>query len=169
MTENKQFLPIVIDTSVFMHVLNPEVNEGRHIDQLLSRLAFTHELQIDKAGKIEIEYKRKLADAIKNMDEQRFEKQILQYWILIKHKNVINAEPSQQLSHAIKQIINDQTKTVDRCLVETAAITKSDLITNDGVDILNNANTLNRVIKKNGMTKIGFINSQKAYDTLCTT
>lgn len=164
-----ELLPIVIDTSVFMHIRNLQVNNGRHIDLLLSKLAYTHQLQIDKAGKIEIEYKRKLEDMIKNMDEQRFEKQILQFWILIKEKNIIELEPSQQFSHAVEQIINDKTKTVDRCLVETAALTISDLVTNDGVDILNNANELNIVIKKNGMKKIRLMNSQKAYDTFCTT
>ncbi len=169
MNENKQFMPIVIDTSVFMHVLNPEVNEGRHIDQLLSRVAFTHELQIDKAGKIEREYKRKLLDAIKNIDEQRFEKQILQYWILTKKKNIIELEPSAQLKHAIEQIINDRTKGVDRCLVETAALTTSDLITNDGVDILNNANALNKEIKRTKLNKIKFMDSKKAHETYCIT
>ncbi len=164
-----ELLPIVIDTSVFMHIRNVQVNQGRHIDILLSKLAYTHQLQIDKARKIEVEYKRKLEDMIKNMDEQRFEKQILQFWILTKEKNVIDIEPSEQFSHAVKQIINDQTKTVDRCLVETAALTTSDLITNDGVDILNNANELKKVIKKNGMRNIRLMNSQNAYDTFCTT
>jgi Fe2+ transport system protein B len=164
-----ELLPIVIDTSVFMHIRNVQVNQGRHIDILLSKLAYTHQLQIDKARKIEVEYKRKLEDMIKNMDEQRFEKQILQFWILTKEKNVIDLEPSLQFSHAVEQIINDKTKNVDRCLVETAALTSSDLVTNDGVDILDNANDLNRVIKKNRMKKVRFMNSQKAYDTFCTT
>ena len=164
MNESKQLMPIVIDTSVFMHILNPEVNENLHIDQLLSRLASTHELQIDKAGKIEVEYKRKLSDAIKNINEQRFEKQILQYWILTKKKNIIELEPSHQLRHGIKQIINDQTKSVDRCLVKTAALTNSNLITNDGVDILSNKNALNKEIRRNKLDKIKFMNSQEAFD-----
>jgi hypothetical protein len=167
MTENNQFIPIVVDTSVFIHILNPQINVNRHIDSLLARLATTHQLQIDKAGKIDTEYKRKLDDVIKNMDEQRFEKQILQFWILIKEKNIIDIEPSEQLRNGIEKIINDQTKSVDRCLVATAALTSADLITNDSVDILNNASALNKEIKKNRLKKIQLMNSQTAHDTHC--
>ena len=148
MTENNQLIPIVIDTNVFIHLLNPEINTSRHINILLNQLKSTHQLQIDKAGKIDTEYKRKLCDVIQNMDEQRFEQQILQFWILIKEKNIIDTDPSEQLRNGIAKIINDQTKSVDRCLVATAALTTADLITNDSVDILNNASALNKEIKK---------------------
>ena len=168
MTENNQLIPIVIDTSVFIHLLNPEINTSRHIDLLLARLASTHQLQIDKAGKIDIEYKRKLVDVIKNMDEQRFEKYTLQFWILIKEKNIIDTEPSEQLRNGIANIINDQTKSVDICLVATAALTSADLITNDSVDILNNASALNKEIRKNRLKKIQLMNSQTAHNTYCT-
>ena len=167
MTENNQLIPIVIDTSVFIHLLNPEINTSRHIDLLLARLASTHQLQIDKAGKIDIEYKRKLVDVIKNMDEQRFEKYTLQFWILIKEKNIIDTEPSEQLRNGIANIINDQTKSVDKCLVATAALTSADLITNDSVDILNNASALNKEIRKNRLKKIQLMNSESAHDTYC--
>ncbi|MGF1988902.1 MAG: hypothetical protein RMY62_013675 [Nostoc sp. ZfuVER08] len=167
MTDNKQLIPIVIDTSVFIHILNPEINKGRHIDSLLARLASTHQLQIDKAGKIEVEYKRKLIDVIQKMDEQRFEKHTLQFWILIKEKNIIDAEPSDQLKNGIEKIINDRTKSVDRCLVATAALTTADLITNDGVDILNNATAINKEIKRNKLKKINLMNSQTAHSNYC--
>ncbi|MEH2058912.1 MAG: hypothetical protein V7K97_22700 [Nostoc sp.] len=167
MTDNKQLIPIVIDTSVFIHILNPQINEGRHIDILLARLASTHQLQIDKAGKIDLEYKRKLVETIKNMDEQRFEKYTLQFWILIKEKNIIDIEPSEQLRNGIEKIINDKTKSVDRCLVATAALATADLITNDGVDILNNASDLHKEIKRNKLKKIKLMNSQTAHANYC--
>ncbi|BCL34170.1 PIN domain-containing protein [Nostoc sp. MS1] len=167
MTNNTKLIPIVIDTSVFIHILNPERNTGRHIDILLARLAFTHQLQIDKAGKIDIEYKRKLIEVIENMDEQRFEKHTLEFWILIKQKNIIDIEPSEQLRTGIAKIINDKTKSVDRCLVATAALTTADLITNDEVDILNNATAINKEIKRNRLKKINLMNSQTAHTTYC--
>ncbi len=52
MTQDIQSFPIVIDTNVFVHILNPEKNVGRHINQLLATIGSTHELCVDEDGKI---------------------------------------------------------------------------------------------------------------------
>lgn len=81
MSEEAQLYPVVIDTNVFVHLLNPEKNVNKHISQLLVTLQDTHELQIDKDGRIKSEYDLKLEVAIKNASELGIERYILEIWI----------------------------------------------------------------------------------------
>ncbi len=69
MTQDIQFFPIVIDTNVFVHILNPEENVGRHINQFLAAIGSTHELCVDDGGKISGEYNVMLGPALKNNDD----------------------------------------------------------------------------------------------------
>jgi len=170
MSEETKFLPIVIDTNVFVHLLNPEKNIKKHINQLLVTIPYTHQLQIDKDKKIEAEYNQKLIEIIKNASETGIERQLLELWILKKEKYYLEVKPPDNLRKYVKQIINDDSKRVDRYLVETTAISDCDLVTNDETDILNNAQTLKKELKKmNGVRckKIRFISSQDAWSEFC--
>ena len=170
MSTETQLYPIVIDTNVFVHLLNPEKNVKKHISQLLVTLQETHELQIDKDGRIKAEYDLKLETAIRNASELGIEKYILEIWIKKKAMRFLEVDPPDNLRKFIRQVINDQTKSVDRHLVETAALVDCDLVTNDGVDILNNAQELKKGLKRmQGMKckNIRFMNSQDAWGEFC--
>lgn len=163
MTEISELLPIVVDTNIFLHLVDSRENADGHIHHLLLSIARTHELYIDKAGEIEREYKLKLIDVIQSLDETGFERYILTLLIVNKPMKKIEIEPPDNLRKAIQVIINDITKKIDRCLVETAALSNCDLITNDKVDILNNASQLKKVLKKHKYKKTNFIDSRTAY------
>jgi len=170
MSEETQLLPIVIDTNVFVHLLNPDKNVNKHINQLLVTLHDTHQLQIDKDEKIKAEYAHKLTEAIKNASELGIEKYILELWINKKSMRSLEVQPPNNLSNFVKQVINDPTKRVDRYLVETAALSDCDLVTNDETDILNNAQTLKKELKKMKGVKcknIRFMSSQDAWGEYC--
>lgn len=82
----------------------------------------------------------------------------------------LEIDPPENLRKFVKQVINDQTKSVDRHLVETAALSDCDLVTNDGVDILNNAQKLKKELRKMQRVKcrnIRFMNSQEAWSEFC--
>lgn len=164
--EAVQYLPIVVDTNIFLHLVDPRENQDGHISHLLLSIARTHELKIDKAGEIEREYKRKLIDVIASLEETGYERYILTLLLVNKPMSKIDLEPSDSLRKAIEQIINDKSKKIDRCLVETAALSDCDLITNDKVDILNNASELKKALKKQKCKKTNFIDSRTAYQQL---
>jgi hypothetical protein len=173
MPEQTKLLPIVIDTNVFVHLLNPEKNIKKHINQLLATIPSTHQLQIDKDKKIEAEYMQKLIEIIEkaNKDsELSIERQLVEFWILKKEKHYLEVQPPDNLRNHVKQIINDSSKRVDRYLVETAALSDCDLVTNDETDILSNAPKLKKDLKKMKGVKcknIDFISSQNAWSKLC--
>lgn len=170
MSEETQLLPIVIDTNVFVHLLNPEKNVNKHISQLLVTLQDTHQLQIDKDERIKAEYAHKLSEAIKNASDLGIEKYILEIWINKKSMRSLEVEPPDNLRNLVRQVINDSTKRVDRYLVETAALSDCDLVTNDETDILNNAQTLKKELKKMKGVKcknIRFMSSQDAWGEYC--
>jgi len=170
MSEETQLLPIVIDTNVFVHLLNPEKNVNKHISQLLVTLQDTHQLQIDKDERIKAEYAHKLSEAIKNASDLGIEKYILEIWIYKKSMCLLEVEPPDNLRNLVRQVINDSTKRVDRYLVETAALSDCDLVTNDATDILNNAQTLKKELKKMKGVKcknIRFMSSQDAWGEYC--
>ncbi|CAD0225931.1 MULTISPECIES: hypothetical protein [Planktothrix] len=170
MSEETQLLPIVIDTNVFVHLLNPEKNVNKHISQLLVTLQDTHQLQIDKDERIKAEYAHKLSEAIKNASDLGIEKYILEIWIYKKSMCLLEEEPPDNLRNFVKQVINDPTKRVDRYLVETAALSDCDLVTNDEIDILNNAQTLKKELKKMKGVKcknLRFMSSQDAWSEYC--
>jgi predicted nucleic acid-binding protein len=163
-------LPIVIDTNIFVHLLNPEKNIKKHINHLLVTLQDTHQLQIDKEGRIRSEYLQKLSTAISNASELGIEKYILEIWIMRKEMHIIETDPPHNLRAFVKEVINDSSKSVDRYLVETAALSKCDLITNDETDILRNKTILKKKLKVMPGVKckqIDFINSQEAWHKYC--
>lgn len=167
--EEAKCLPIVIDTNIFLHLVDPRENQDGHISHLLLSIARTHELKIDKAGEIEREYKRKLINVITTLDETGYERYILTLLLINKPMCKIELEPSESLRKAIEHIINDKTKKIDRCLVETAALSDCDLITNDKVDILNNAPELKKALKRQKCKKTNFIDSRTAYQQFMPT
>ncbi len=166
MTQDIQFFPIVIDTNVFVHILNPEENVGRHINQFLAATGSTHELCVDDGGKISGEYNVMLGPALKNNDDIRIEIHLLQYWLLFKPRRKIRLE-DKELRIAIGKILPKK-ETVDRCFAETAAASECDLITNDDKHIGNKKKELKRALKKCKYKKTDILSSLEARDKYCS-
>ncbi|MCP4105655.1 MAG: hypothetical protein GY749_08980 [Desulfobacteraceae bacterium] len=166
MTKDKQLFPIVIDTNVFVHILNPEKNIGKHINQLLATIGSSHELCVDEGGKIAGEYKVILDAIIKNANGLLFEIYLLRYWLKLKPLRKIELN-DQQLRTAISKIL-DKNETADLCFTETAAVSECDLITNDDKHIGNKKKELKRALKKCKYKKTDILSSLEARDKYCS-
>ncbi len=129
MTQNEKLFPIVIDTNIFVHLLNPEKNVGNHISQFLAAIGSSHELCVDGGGRISGEYKVILGSLIDNADDLKFEIYLLRYWLKLKPICKV-MKKDRHLGVAICKIL-PKAETVDQCFVTTAAILECDLIKNE--------------------------------------
>jgi hypothetical protein len=167
--KSEELLPIVIDANVFEHLLNPQENVDKHINQLLAVITSSHQLYIDRGGKIKGEYEVRLEAAINNPEQQdNFEIYLLRFWLKMKEMKIVEADTPQSLREAIKKVIIEVSETIDRCFVETAALSGCDLITNDELHIHNRAKDLKKALKKLGYKKTEIINSLEAKDKFCS-
>jgi|GEM_PF-2222101 len=164
-------LPIVIDTNIFIHLKNPPGGQGdTHIHQLLASLATSHMLQVDKEGKILGEYEVILGSMLDNPDNQNeFEIYLLRYWLKLKESSILEKAAPRDLRDAVKNIIIEVDETIDRCFVETAALSDCDLITNDELHIYNRATALRKSLRKVGYKRTEILNSLDARSKFCST
>jgi hypothetical protein len=169
MTAN-QLSPIVIDTNIFKHLKNPPGGKGdTHIHELLASLASSHMLHVDQGGKILGEYEVILGAMINNPDKQdEFEIYLLRFWLKLKEYKVLDVVAPQNLRDAVSKIIIEASETIDRCFVETAALSNCDLISNDDAHIYNRARDLKKTLKKIGYKNTEILNSTEAKDKFCS-
>jgi len=165
MIQNKQLSPIVIDTNIFVHILNPEKNISNHISQLLAAIGSDYELCTDDGGKISGEYKVIMGSLIEKADDLKFEIYLLRYWLKLKPIRKVRLK-DRQLKAAITGIM-PRAETVDQCFVMTAAISECDLITNDDKHIGNSKKELRRALKKCKYKRTDILNSLEARDKYC--
>jgi hypothetical protein len=165
MIQNEQLSPIVIDTNVFVHILNSEKNIGNHINQFLSAIGSDHELCTDDGGKMSGEYKVILGYLIENADDLKFEIYLLRYWLKLKPIRKVKLK-NRQLKAAITGIM-PIAETVDQYFVMTAAISECDLITNDDKHIGSSKKELRRALKKRKYKRTDILNSLEARDKYC--
>ena len=163
-------LSIVIDTNIFVHLKNPPGGKGdTHIHELLASLATTHILCVDGDGKILGEYEVILGAMIDNPDKQdEFEIYFLRYWLKMKEQQILDKVAPQNLRDAISRIIIEPSETVDRCFVETAALSNCDLISNDDLHIFIRAKDLKKALKKLGYKNSEILSSLLAKDKFCS-
>lgn len=123
---------IAIDTNVFLHLLNPQENMDSHINRLfqyLQRLRVA--LLVDDNGRILGEYNHHIVSRIQSLDETGNESYILRYWIdVAKHQETFVAG-DDALMMAVRQVIVEQSETVDRIFVYVALKVGKILISND--------------------------------------
>jgi hypothetical protein len=103
---------------------------------------------------------KKHIEAVAEIEDLKFESSM----------HYIEVEPPDNLRKFVRQIINDSTKRVDRYLVETAALSDCDLVTNDDTDILSNSQMLKKELKRMKGVKcknIRFMSSQDAWSEFC--
>ena len=128
---------VAIDTNVFEHILNRCENIDFHINSLLARLQDkrTH-LVMDNKNRIAGEYNNRIGPMIRRADDTLDEIFVLRYWILNAPRTVTELDMGDSLMTAIKQVIHEQTETVDRILVYVAFKVGSTLISNDRMHIV---------------------------------
>lgn len=128
---------IVIDTNVFEHLLNSDVNVDFHIDRLLNYLARNrYTLLVDSTQKIAKEYEARLKPIIRNVDDTGDRRYILAYWMIFSTRREEELDLADQLMRGIKRVIFEPKEHADRAFVYVSCRGNCYLITNDGIHIL---------------------------------
>ena len=137
---------IAIDTNIFEHLLNPDINAEDHIGRLLSALRDDDiGLIIDAGRRINAEYRRRFSKHknIRNQDHLY----TLKYWSNPDRiKLEVDVNPRDNLMTAIRRIIPDRDHgkvscAIDRLFVYVAFNSDRVLVTNDRRDILGEKTT----------------------------
>lgn len=139
---------IAIDTNIFKHLFNKQVNTCNHIEFLLSKLYSSHCLLTDKKGTILNEYYHILGPLLlstKNSDHQK----LIKGWIHSHNRREVDVKEYQHktLTPAIRKILitNDAADTTFICV---AIIEDTTLITNDRSTIIDKGSQKNFRRKK---------------------
>ncbi len=142
-------LHLTIDTNVFIHLLNPEKNEGSHIDHLLVHLLkHSPVLCEDTGGRIAAEYQQQLAHIISASEDIGIGRIILGHWLQSVARCTVDVKPAKQLAGIVKAIIVEETEGIDRTFVMVACLMNCPLITNDIKHIASRASTLRKKTKQ---------------------
>ena len=140
---------IAIDTNIFEHLLNPEMNTASHIDKLLGQLSkMEYQLLVDSTRKIGGEYLRLIVPIIRNMDETRPQLPLLRFWMNPDIRHEVTLNPIDNLMQKIKNIIHEAHEYADRAFVYIVCIEDSVLVTNDHIHILDRRRALLKGTKK---------------------
>lgn len=127
---------VSIDTNIFEHLLNPQINLDGHINTLLVHLQEQGiALLVDDRNRISGEYNDRIGPIIRNSDEGN-EVYILRYWILNALRVGMAIDRNGRLMSAIRRVIVEQSGTVDRIFVYVALSQGKVLISNDGTHIV---------------------------------
>lgn len=127
---------VSIDTNIFEHLLNPQINVNGHINTLLVHLQEQGvALLVDDRNRISGEYNDRIGPIIRNSDEGN-EIYILRYWILNALRVSLAIDRSDRLMSAIRRVIVEQSGEVDRVFVYVALSCGKVLISNDKAHIV---------------------------------
>ena len=128
---------VVIDTNVFLHLLNPQENVDSHITTLLTHLQTYGIVHIvDEGGRIQGEYLNQIGQILTRSDELGTEGDILRYWMMEAVPREIPVNLQDNLMQAIRRVIIERPEQVYRILVYVAFQTGSVLISNDETHIV---------------------------------
>ena len=128
---------VAIDTNVFAHLLNPNNNPDRHINKVLEHLqAHGISLIVDEQGRIEREYACHIIPMLTGRSVKGNELYILRHWMGPPLRLRVPVDRSDRLMTAIRQIIVEDSKNIDRTFVYVALKNGSILISNDETDIV---------------------------------
>lgn len=141
MTDSPFSDSIAIDTNVFRHLLNPQVNIGLHINKLLDHLQrLGVHLIVDAEGCIFGEYRRMIVPWILRTDESLNERQLLSYWVHSAPRCLVDIDRQDGLMTAIAKVITESSEPVDKIFVYVALRSGRILVTNDKRHILSGPN-----------------------------
>ena len=128
---------VAIDTNVFEHLLNLQMNIESHINELLAHLQEQEvALVVDSGRRILNEYDNRLEPILRNIDNSRVELYILRYWTRYVAHHDVTVDQSDALMGAIRGVIPGNSEGVDRIFVYVAFQSGSVLISNDETHIV---------------------------------
>lgn len=128
---------VAIDTCVFMHLLNPQNNENKHINGLLSHFVhFNFFLLVDSTKKIPKEYESRIVPILRKSFDTGTEIYLLRYWMNSARHTVVQLDTRDTLMRRIETVICERGEHADRAFVYVACKRDSDLVTNDIQHIL---------------------------------
>jgi hypothetical protein len=149
----------------FHHLEVPQKNTNDHIDKLLSILARRgYRLCVDDAKRIEGEYE--VGPIIQNRDETRFERQMLEFWLVLNPKIPISVAMGDDLMTQIKRVIVERKESLDRIFVYVAIHGNTRMVTNDGQHIIDRRRDLRKLAKRRSAHDVDFLTSEQASDGL---
>lgn len=131
---------IAIDTNVFAHLTNENMNTDNHIHKLL-RMPKKEDnkinLLVDADRSIFSEYNRHLKVEYLDAQQRKNEAQIIRYWIRLAPKKKVVIDKKGQLWGAIHAIIPEKDEEIDRIFVYVAFKMGRILVSNDYRHIVN--------------------------------
>ena len=135
---------LAIDTNVFLHLIDPDVNADAHINELLTHLLDNeNSLIIDDEDRILTEYNRHLPGAIKGADQKGQEILILRAWVrVLQNPNRLLKIPLQndQLMKMLRKKVRPRKGSNDRIFVYVAFKQRKFLVSNDKHDVVTGGN-----------------------------
>jgi hypothetical protein len=154
-----------IDTSIFVHLLNPAVNHGSHIDKLLGYLiGLRYQLLVDSTRKISNEYQQMIVPIIRNMDETRPQLPLLRFWMSLDIRHQVELNPRDNLMQQIRGVIHERNEHADRAFVYVVCREGAILVTNDQIHILRRRNDLLRKTRRERGQHTAIQSSNEAVD-----
>jgi len=140
---------IAIDACIFIHLRNPEFNEGSHIDKLLSQLIKDNfMLLVDSTGKIGKDYESQVIPMIKKSDDIGIQLTLLRYWMQSERRITVELKKTDQLMVAISRSLHETSEHADRAFVYVVCKKNSILVTNDDIHILSRSAELLKIARK---------------------
>ncbi len=128
---------VAIDTNVFLHLLNPQMNSASHINLLLSHLQEMEvSLLVDNGKRISGEYNNQIGPILRKASERGNERFLLDYWIRYAPRRSTEVSWKSELMQAIEKVITERNETVDRIFVYVAFKEGKLLVTNDHKHII---------------------------------
>lgn len=128
---------VAIDTNVFEHLTNPQVNFDQHIDGLLEWLIELRTvLLVDDSNRIAGEYDNRITQNLKDSDEIDNATALLRYWFIYATHKQVALKLNDVLMGSIKSVIHEPTNRIDTIFVYVAFKEGRILISNDKDDIV---------------------------------
>ena len=127
---------VALDTNVFLHLLNPQQNDG-HIDELLMTLMeLATRLLVDQDGHIAHEYLTYVVPRIQDASDTGPQTSILRYWMDVDRRISLDIPSRCNLWRLIQKVIHEQQERTDCRFVCVAFLRQKALVTNDRLHIL---------------------------------
>lgn len=155
---------ITIDTNVFQHLFNPEVNVGDHIDELLRKLMTQNRgLCRDASGRIFSEYRHILEPIIRGRSDNGSRLLLLRYWLSLARAVEVDVDFGDELMTGIKKCLKpSRAEPSDQVFAYVAIDADSGLISNDKGHLVRNRPALAKCARKRGRKRFDVSTSAEA-------
>ena len=128
---------VAIDTNVFLHLLDRDINCDKHVNELLGHLYISKTaLIVDNGDRIAGEYGNFIDPILRNKNVELDELYSLRYWSRVAPRKKVIVKMGDELMRSIKRVVREPSESLDRILVYVALRSGKSLITNDRFHIL---------------------------------